>query len=685
MRRFKLGLILLLVLAVECTSLPEPQPVQSKIALESFSDCEALEKYIEDVAVADMRARLSANKESISRSGSRSFIGCASDAPKASEAGAVDPGAGPSAYTQTNLQVPGVDEADFVKNDGTHIYVLSGKKLYVTKSWPADQMALLSSLEIEGNPREMFLDEKNRVVVFSSQYEAYDRNSEPFWDYDLYMEASAAPCSNCRETSVKVTVVDASDPAALSVLREEYLPGAYAHARRIGSSVRLVLRNRMHWPSGIRASPSVNDPLYQDHAREAAAYDQLMDENEKLIRSQSLSFWLPPARHRAADGTMAEVAYRCQDFQRSNAPTQLGAVTVATLNLDAPGQELQRSSLLGQVKEIYASATALYVANWHWWWWPRAGQQDFTYLHKFDLSNPDRATYLASGVVEGHILDQFSLDEYQGHLRVATALARRVDGNFWSRSELSNRVSVLAERDGRLEVVGQSEPLAPGETLKSSRFLGERGFVVTFRQTDPLFSFDLSDPANPRKIGELHIPGFSTYLHPIDPTHLLAIGAESTWNNSGLKLSLFDVGDLAAPREIANLSLAGAYGLSDALVDHRAFTYFLEKKLLAIPYYGYESASGNQSQVSFGGFVSELRLFRINVEAAKIEPLGALSMTDLYAARNDLSWTYYYSPSVRRSVLADDFAYAISDVGIRSANINDLATPLATVELTPAK
>lgn len=656
-------------------SLPNVTPVQQKVALQAFPNCADLEQYIEDTAVLDMRSQLTAWRDGNWGGGWYRGGPMVEDAATPNAGGSAPQG--PSSYTQTNTQVAGVDEADFVKNDGTRIFALSGDKLYITRSWPADQLALAAKVTIEGWPREMFLDERDRVVVFSAIYTPYTW-AQGGWDAG--MPCDWRTCGYYNSNTVKVTVIDVADLGAPRVVREEYLPGSYLSSRRVGPAVRLVLNDSFRWPAGVRWWL---DNWNQTDAEQRAAWNRLMDENERLIRAQTLAEWLPTAHRKLADGTLVEVPNDCRDFSRPNGPTRLGLVTVATLNLDGAGA-MQRTSVVAQSDEIYASPTALYVANRHWWWSAQPGQTDYTYLHKFDISQPDRALYRASGVVEGTILDQFSMDEHNGYFRVATTATKIIDSGQRWQTETSNRVSVLAESGSQLTLLGRTPELAQGERLYSSRFLGDKAFVVTYRQTDPLFTIDLSNPAVPRVMGELKVPGFSTYLHPLDANHLLAIGTylpdpgpggTTDWSQRALKLTVFDVSDLAHPREKFGATVGTAYSWSEALYEHKAFNYFPEKGLLAIPFSDWRSTGGSDY---WSGFVSDLRVFKID-PATGITPQGALSMSDMYSCYTYEGWTWYWTPSVRRSVMADDFVYAITDAGIRSARLGRLSVPLKTV------
>ncbi|MHB8876142.1 MAG: beta-propeller domain-containing protein [Myxococcaceae bacterium] len=606
-------------------------------------------------------------------------------------AGGSAPPSAPTNYTTTNTQVSGVDEADFIKNDGTRIFVLSGDTLYANQSWPASALSTAGKLKIEGWPREMFLDGQNNVVVFSSIWTEHPLDQASSRGGMAYR---AMYWGYYYANTVKVTVVDVSDLGNPRVTNQFYLPGQYSNSRRIGSSVRLVLTDSFRFPPKMQWYPEYSQGLYEDKSRLAKAYDQLIAENTTLIRGQALSDWLPASKVTTADGVSVDLAMDCTQFHKTNAPTKLGVVTIATLNLSTPTQ-MNQTSIIGEAGEVYASASSLYVANRHWWWWPAPGQQDATYVHKFDISSPDEALYVASGKVDGHIVDQFSMDEdSRGFFRVASTISKRVADptNTWGRMTTTNRVFVMGEQSGSLKVVGQTPEMAPGERITSSRFVGDnKAFVVSFRQVDPLFSLDMADPTNPRIVGELKIPGFSTYIHPIDEGHLLTIGTyqpdcttvpgQNCWQARALQLAIFDVTDMTSPKQSFVQLVGTAYSWSEAQQNHKAFNYFPAKKLLAIPFYDWNY--GGTGSWSWSNFTSELRVYGVDT-AAGFTPKGALSMKDMYQSYNDWGWCYYWNANVRRSVMADDFVYAISDVGVRVANIADLSTPLASVSFTKA-
>jgi uncharacterized secreted protein with C-terminal beta-propeller domain len=674
-------------------TVPQPPPVQRQVALSAFSGpnaCTDLEQYLEDTAVLQMRTQLEAMRDEVPSWGWWGG-GFGRGIPELAAAGdaransAAPPQAAPTNYTTTNNQVAGVDEADFVKNDGTRIFALSGNRLYAAKSWPATELAVRGSLAIEGYPREMFLEGTDRAVIFSSIYTWYPLSNAAGDRCD------SLDCGFHSSNTVKITVVDVSDLSNLRVTHEYKLPGHYNSARKVGASVRMVLSDDFNFPTTVKWWPEVQGVDFwspSNKGRRVDEFNKLIAQNEKEIRAQTLAQWVPAGKV-TVNGQTTTVPHECSAFQKVNAPTRLGTVSVVTLNLSSPTR-LDRSTIIAEPGEIYASQKNLYVATRHWWWWPAPGQRDTTYLHKFDISNPDAALYVASGSVDGHIVDQFSMDENQaGFFRVATTTMFRVPdtqnpGNWWGRMETVNHVTVLSETNGSLDVIGQSEDLAPGERVTSARFIEDKGFVVTFRQVDPLFTFDLSDPKNPKKLGELKIPGFSTYLHPMGPNHLLTIGTyvpepvngvNPDWRQRALQLTIFDVTDMRNPKQAHTQLVGTSSGYSEAQHDHKAFNYFPAKKLLAIPFIDWNWGATGDSYWS--SFTSDLRVFSVD-PVTGFTPKGAISMRDLYQVEQWSNWTYYWSPQVRRSVMADDFVYAISDSGIRAANVANLSAPLST-------
>jgi uncharacterized secreted protein with C-terminal beta-propeller domain len=288
-----------------------------------------------------------------------------------------------------------------------------------------------------------------------------------------------------------------------------------------------------------------------------------------------------------------------------------------------------------------------------------------THVHKFDFkSDPTFASYVGSGDVEGTVLNQFSLDEHEGKLRVATTAQHSNGVEF----KQLNHVVVMEPKGFRLERAGDVGSLAEGERIYSVRFLGGRGYVVTYRQVDPLFALDLTDAKNPRVTGQLKIPGFSDYMHPLDDTHLLTIGRDVGTSGNGLALQIFDVSNAAAPALAQKFVYdPKAFGHSEAESNHKAFTYFADRKLLAFP-----SSSST-------GMKSTLELFRVDA-ASGFNRLGAVDNTAVFKAPT-AGYCGYYDPTIRRGIFLENVVYSISYGGIAAKSIDDLGAAGNTLAL----
>ena len=672
------------LLAPGCSSrmsppaLPPPVGIDLRPTLEPFATCDDLEQAIEDTMVLQMRSALEQGRIGYYPAGGPIAMGDGGVPTAAPAAGS----AAPTSYSTTTTQVAGVGEADFVQNDGTRIAVLADGALHLARSWPAKDLALASTTRIEGWATALFLT-GDRAVVFSAVYlpRALEGAHPSCPQPAAGLMAADVWCGFNFENMVKITTLDVADLAHPAVASEVYLPGSYVSARLIGGRVRLVLSDTLPFPDGLTWWPDLS--TVTTDAQRKAAFDALIAENEALIRARTLDDWLRRGVVKRPGQADAEVGYACRDFDHGLAPVRSGLLTVATY--DVPAASLvSRTTVFGEPGVVYASADTLWVATPHWWWWPEPGQRDATYLHAFDLTDPDRAPYLGSGVVDGLPRDQYALDEHEGALRVATTVSERVPSpEPWGRIETAGRISVLKRTGPRFEVVGETPKFGAGERTFGSRFVGPRGFVITARQVDPLFTFDLSDPAAPTKIAELEMPGFLSYLHPVDDTHLLGLGQQvvgvGTDRTTQVKMTLLDVGDLAAPRELDTVLVGEGWAWSESVWDPKAFTWLGSRGLAAIPVAGYDATSQ---------FTSDLRLFKVDPAATPaIAPAGRLSMGDVYQDAAGVPFGFWWSPYVRRSVLASDdsgdFVYAITDAGIRSASVADLPAWLATVRFPP--
>ncbi|MGB5694685.1 MAG: beta-propeller domain-containing protein [Polyangiales bacterium] len=701
MRRFStwLGWVLLGG-SVGCNS--SPQVSEYEAALRQAASCdEVLEAIREDAATkVDLELQSFINQDYYARGGVPVLFGgdvaldggaggTGGESAQPPGANADNGGAGaPSGFSDTNTQVADVDEADIVKvgEEGLKLYVIRGNGFYEFDSWPPAETSKIADLEIEGGAMEMFV-EGTRAVVFSNVYDvpALDDGSLcQGYGYPVPELADFAGPYYCGRPFVKITVIDLAGDTPRAV-REIYVDGWYNSSRRHDSIVRAVIQSSMQRPGTV---PNLYDFLYnqgeypQTREAEILLARAWATKAKEAIRTTTLDDWVPVWGERI-DGEIRQQPVQCTDFY-SPAPglTDYGLTQIVGIDMSNDSSPAI-TSILGQATQVYANAQALILAQPDWAWFEHETTTDRTAVHRFAVSfEGQRTPYEGSGFVQGIVNDQFSIDERDGVIRLATTRTSWPDRNtdpgapdVWIPPTTDNLVSTMKLNGSALELLGSTPPLAEGERIFSARFVGDLGYVVTFRQVDPLFAIDLSDPANPKVLGELKIPGFSDYMHPLGDHHLLTIGRdidEVTQQDNGTALQIFDVSDPTKP-VLAHKALVGA-GFSEANQNHKAFNFYADKGLLAFPFVSYE-----------GNFSSTLELWDVSAEAG-FNRRGAVDHSDLVlddcgGVPYPLADFYYYcgyQPQITRGVFIDEFIYSISYGGVRVHDVNDLTTPVAT-------
>jgi hypothetical protein len=441
-------------------------------------------------------------------------------------------GGGGEDTSTTNVQEQGVDEPDLVKTDGTRIFTATEDGLHAIDARAATPR-LLRSLRLPDGFSHQLLLHGDRVLVISQ-----------------------------TPDGTLLTEVDVRDASAMRVVHTLTVPGSFVDARLTGATARVVLRSS---PPAIELPgppPPVLLPRPGPSPPVATA-----SQRRKSLRAR-LAGWVPSAvlRTRRSGRVRKRALVSCRGVRHPARFTGAELLTVLTIDLDKGLPAIDSDAIMSSGDIVYASPGTLYVAT---------PALDDTEIHAFDSSRPDATTYRASGRVPGSLLNQFSMSEHEGVLRAATTAFE--DGDSVS------RVTTLAERSGRLVELGHVGGLGRGERIYAVRFIGAAGYVVTFRETDPLFTIDLSNPAQPVKRGELHIPGFSSYLHPVGENLLLGVGrAPAGQGSTGTQLSLFDVSDLSNPVRLQQRTLAAGSG-SAAEYDHHAFLWWPKTALAVLP------------------------------------------------------------------------------------------------------
>jgi Secreted protein containing C-terminal beta-propeller domain distantly related to WD-40 repeats len=586
-----------------------------------------------------------------------------------------------SEYSTTNVQEQGVDEADYLKNDGSYIYLLGGSEFRIYKAWPAAETTLLSSFNIEGQPHQIYVV-GDRALVYSF----LPVTDSPVMAQDcIYRFACLTPYGD-----LKITVLDIKDRSNPALVRELFLSGSYVNSRRINDAVYTVLTfpgihfdGLTYWPEGLtQCGEAVLEPVVR------AAFDKLIEKNEQIILNTSFTDWLPAIKdHRIlANGssvTDTDLLGNCENFYEPADALRQGFLSIFALNM-LQDSKPQLTSIVGDQGVVYASTENLYVAGStnSYYWMSDYTDSEKTVIHKFSLATDSaNVDYEASGQVEGRVLNQFSLGEWEGYLRVATTTG------YLPNPKAHNSLFILGENEHKLQIVGSVTDIAPGEDIRSSRFFGKRGFIVTFKKTDPLFALDLSDPTNPKIAGELKIPGFSTYLHPMDENHLLTIGFDASDQGdfawfTGLRMQIFDVTDLTNPALDHYYDIGTRGSSSEATSNHLAFNYFAPKNILALPMViceGGDLNGGYGSIMSFDGLI----VFDVTT-AEGFKEHGRVShqvgdSTDTYCG----TWWADPNSGVKRSIIMDNFVYSISGTLLKVNDLANLSTDLVTLTIPP--
>jgi uncharacterized secreted protein with C-terminal beta-propeller domain len=434
-------------------------------------------------------------------------------------------------HSTTNIQVQGVDEGDIIKTDGKYLYQARAGEITVSRIYPDNRMQVLSRIKLPDNcyARELYLD-KQLLTVIAVGEGGYGKR---LW----YFSANT-----------RLLVYDITDNELPALVREVEVDGHLLSSRKVGPVVYLVAQKYLY--------------EYLDDEKPSVFFRDKIKDEEKEIGLGAIRYF-PGIQHEAF-------------------------LTVLALDVSDGKKEATVDVYLGSGRNIFMSRNNLYVA-FEKWSGPGEDEEVKTLVHRF-YADGTEVIHQGMGEVPGSILNQFSMDEYDGYFRIATT-------SYREEMSMSGNVYIL---DYNMQIVGRLEGLAPGERIYSARFMGEKGYLVTFELIDPLFVIDLADPANPRVLGELKIPGFSNYLHPLDDTTLLGIGRDTeviytrggpAVQQKGIKLAVFDVSEVNNPKELHVEIIGDERSYSEALFDHKAVLFY--NGVLALPVYLAGNTPGN--------------------------------------------------------------------------------------------
>ena len=559
---------------------------------------------------------------------------------------------GDNDFSSTNIQESGVDESDKVKSDGTYLYVAGENTVRIVEAVPSDNMEILGKIKVRGRVDSLYLYKKLLVILYRpSIKEPWDEDPVPI---NPIMERSFMMPWYPINPSNGTLLMDVSDPSNPLIIKDIITDGDLVSSRLTDGKLHIIQQYRPYIPYP-RPYPPYPEPALKGGTRNDIDMDEIV-----------LDDLLPTYKMIDKDGNIIESGrlVQTQDFFCPVKPEGGEIVTITSFDLDVLSPVFQSIGMIASVNTIYASTKALYLAKPEWRYpnilRPYLESDEQTIIHKFDLSG-DRVEFVGKGEVPGRILNQFSLGEYEDVLRIATTT-----GELWGEDPTAkNHLFCLEIQDKKLEVIGKLMNLAPGEKIYSARFIGDRGFLVTFVDIDPLFTLDLSDPINPRVVGELKIPGYSDYIHPLDEDHLLTIGKDAiaegdnfAWYQ-GVQLSIFDVSDFGDPQLLHKKIIGDRGTSSEALYNHKAFTFWRKNDLLAIPVDLYEHPEEPVKPNQYGDRTfTGLYVYRVTIEDG-FKFLGRISTAD--------EDEYYYRGWWIRGVFIEDSVYAVQQNKIFSA------------------
>jgi hypothetical protein len=619
-----------------------------------------------------------------------------------------------------------VDEPDLVKTDGQRIVTISGGVLRVVD---AETRQLTGAIDLSSGgqyadwtPASLLLAGNHALVLFSQNFYPMGGQLSPDATGSGPTVASGPVTpQGSASTGAAATPIDGPllvlvdlSTGTPQIISQYTIDGSLIDARQVGSVARVVIQSAPRW-----YPPQLGGAMQPGDSAASAAINQA-----------GISQWLP--RYSVSTGAVTLTGrVDCASVSHPAAASYSGSSMLTMLTFDLSGSSLgdgEPVTIVADGDTVYSDGTSLYIASREWAAQLAAGTPiagggshqpgpgdlrpaagpGYTGIYKFGISGPGRPVYEASGSVPGWLLgssgtSQYSMSVWNGALRVATTTS----GTFTEGAapEPTSAVYVLEQSGDQLDIVGKAGGLGAGEQIYAVRFVGPAGYVVTFRQTDPLYTLDLSDPAQPRVVGQLPLTGYSAYLYPVDATHLIGIGqnANELGETTGTQISLFDVSDLAAPVRLATYDVQ--FGHSEAEFDPHAFLYWPATRLLVIPVQlpsavtsqpappgvptpggaasgGAASGGAASGGVASGGQPLDSPAYFPASEAVVLH-VGSNGFTEVGTITHPVTASDPAGAQISRSLIIGSALWTLSDAGLK-ANDSTSLTPLAWVPFSPA-
>ena len=546
-------------------------------------------------------------------------------------------------YTGTNLQEAGVDESDVVKTDGEYLYIARNDTVIVVDT--SDPMEVVSTMKVNGTVDSIYLYNPDADTKLLALLYAPFNNEGISWLDSGEIDTATIRLAYWIPVQAKTGIAfyDINDSSVPEEIKTIEADGYLVSSRRI--------ENRLHIVQ--QYLPDLPDPYLLENQIDG------MTLNDLIPLYSDISGTVDPQ-------SAPLVAYN--DCYHPSIDGGASMVTIMTFDLDNTGSPFSSVGIVADASIVYASTQALYCSSTYWNGLETGADDpvEQTMIYKFDLTGEEVAAqdYIS---VNGRALNQFSLGEYEGVLRIATTT-----GWSWSVDSASeNHLYCIKYQNNGLEIIGRLEDLATGEELYSARFIGPRGYLVTFLNTDPLFTLDLSDPTAPQVIGELKVNGYSSYIHPWGDNYLVTVGKDAEIDNDGfawyqgVQLSIFDISDFSDPQLLHRVVLGDRGTGSEALYNHKAFTFWESEDLLAVPIDLYEHQSTPTEPYAYGDFTFKgLYIYLVGIEDG-FQEIGKISTS------SDPDEYWYYN-GWTRGIFIDEDVYAVTPEVVKSARIDDI-------------
>lgn len=503
-------------------------------------------------------------------------------------------------YSKTNTQEENVDEGDMAKTDGKYIYTISNQKVVIVDIQDPNNMKVVSKIEYENTklmPSQLYIN-KDKLIVIGGEFPTVISNTQT-------KEKFIEDVSEGIKLQSAIAIYDIQNRAEPKEIRRIKVEGSFLSSRMIGDNVYFAVNKSINTYPIARydckeIEPQDFQPKYQD----------TISGEEKAVEYSKI--------------------YHFENIQSPN------YLILGGFNLNNT-EEVEIKTFLGAGETVYCSEENMYIVKTSNEMNNRTHEitGSNTQILKFALNN-GKINYNAETKIDGYINNQFSMSEKDGYFRIATT-----NGIMWNLTdETTNTLYVLNDK---LEQVGKLEGLAKGEKIYSVRYVDDKAYIVTFKEIDPLFVIDLSNPSKPKVLGELKIPGYSTYLHPYDENHIIGFGYDTKGDGTrittnGLKMVMFDTTDLSNPKELFKVNIGDRYTSSDLTFDHKALLYMKDKNLIAFPIIKYSR------KTEYKGLI-----YKIDLQQGFILD-GEISIT---------SSKSNYNP-IKRLIYANDEIFAIS-------------------------